>query len=183
MTRSSIIVASVLTLIALPPLLSTMTTPAAAQEQEWSGSDMSDGDLRDLLRDWVRDRPDRRDMLMDLLQERRERRADLTAWIGRMIAGTGYASGSQAGGTMTRTTVGVIAAIGASGCGSGFQADGTMRRTGASAGACGSASRRDAAGTAMSSPEASGTRTTRSSLSFAGAFAVINLAPSCKTEV
>lgn len=77
MTRSSIIIASVLTLIAFPPLLSTMTTPAAAQEQEWSGDDMSDGDLRDLLRDWVRDRPDRRDMRMDLLQERRERRADL----------------------------------------------------------------------------------------------------------
>jgi hypothetical protein len=77
MTRPSIIVASVLTLIAFPPLLSTVVTPAAAQEQERSGSDMSDGDLRDLLRNWVRDRPDRRDMLIDLLQERRERRADL----------------------------------------------------------------------------------------------------------
>jgi hypothetical protein len=77
MTRSSIIVASVLTLIAFPPLFSTMATPASAQEQEWSNSDMNDGDLRDLLRDWVRDRPDRRDMLMDLLEERRERRADL----------------------------------------------------------------------------------------------------------
>ena len=41
MTRSSIIVASALTLIALPPLFSTMTTPASAQEQEWSDSDMS----------------------------------------------------------------------------------------------------------------------------------------------
>ena len=30
MTRSSIIVASVLTLIAFPPLFSTMTTPASA---------------------------------------------------------------------------------------------------------------------------------------------------------
>jgi hypothetical protein len=77
MTRSSIIIASVLTLIALPPLLSIVTTPAAAQEQERKGSDMSDGDLRDLLRNWVRDRSDRRDMLIDLLQERRERRADL----------------------------------------------------------------------------------------------------------
>lgn len=77
MTRPSIIVASVLTLIASPPLLSTMSTPAAAQGQEWSDSDMSNGDLRDLLRNWVRDNPDRRDMLIDLLQERRERRADL----------------------------------------------------------------------------------------------------------
>ena len=87
MTRSSIIVATVLTLIALPPLFSTMTTPASAQEQEWSDSDMSDGnmsdgnmsdgDLRDLLRDWVRDRPDRRDMLMEMLQDRRGRRAEL----------------------------------------------------------------------------------------------------------
>jgi hypothetical protein len=76
MTRSSIIVASVLTLIALPPLFSTMTAPAAAQEREWSDSDMSDGNLRDLLRDWVRDRPDRRDLLMDLLEERRDRRAE-----------------------------------------------------------------------------------------------------------
>ena len=77
MTRSSIIVASVLTLIALPPLFSTMITPASAQEQEWSNSDMSDGNLRDLLRDWVGDNPDRRDMLMDLLQERRDRRAEV----------------------------------------------------------------------------------------------------------
>jgi hypothetical protein len=77
MTRSFIIAASVLTVIALPPLLSTMTSPAAAQEHEWSESDMSDGNLRDLLSDWVRDRPDRRDMLMDLLQERRDRRAEL----------------------------------------------------------------------------------------------------------
>ena len=77
MTRSSIIVASVLTLIALPPLVCTTTTPASAQEQDWSGSDLGDGDLRDLLSDWVRDRPDRRDMLMDLLQERRDRRAEL----------------------------------------------------------------------------------------------------------
>jgi hypothetical protein len=76
MTRSSIIVASFLTILALPPLLSTMTTPAAAQEQEWSGGDMSDGNLRDLLRDWVGDRPERRDMLMDLLQERREDRRE-----------------------------------------------------------------------------------------------------------
>jgi hypothetical protein len=77
MTRSSIIVASVLTLIALPPLFSTMITPASAQEQEWSNSDMSGGNLRDLLRDWVGDNPDRRDMLMDLLQERRGRRAEV----------------------------------------------------------------------------------------------------------
>jgi hypothetical protein len=77
MTRSSIIVASVLTLIAFPPLVSTMATPASAGEQERSSSDISDESLRDLLRDWVRDRPDRRDMLMDLLEDRRERRADL----------------------------------------------------------------------------------------------------------
>ena len=77
MTRASIIVASVLGVIAFPPLLSTITSPAAAQEQEWSGSDMSDGDLRDILQNWVRDRPDRRDLLMNLLQERRERRADI----------------------------------------------------------------------------------------------------------
>jgi hypothetical protein len=76
MTRSSIIVASVFTLIALPPLVTTMTTPASAQESEWSDSDMSDGNLRDLLRDWVGDNPDRRDMLMDLIQERRDRRAE-----------------------------------------------------------------------------------------------------------
>jgi hypothetical protein len=76
MTRSSIIVASVLTLIAFPPLFSTMTAPASAGEQEWSNSDMSDGNLRDLLRNWVRDRPDRRDMLMDLLEDRQDRRAE-----------------------------------------------------------------------------------------------------------
>ena len=77
MARPSIIAASVLTLIALPPLFYTMTTPAAAQERESSDRDMSDGDLRDLLREWVRDRPDRREQLMDRLQERRDRRADL----------------------------------------------------------------------------------------------------------
>jgi len=76
MTRSSIIVASVLTLIALPPLFSTVTAPALAGEQEWSNSDMGDGNLRDLLRDWVRDNPDRRDMLLELLQNRRDRRAE-----------------------------------------------------------------------------------------------------------
>jgi hypothetical protein len=76
MTRSSIIFASVLTLFALPALVTTMTTPASAQESDWSSSDMSDGDLRDLLRNWVRDHPDRRDMLIDLLQERRDRRAE-----------------------------------------------------------------------------------------------------------
>ena len=77
MARPSIIAASVLTLITLPPLVYTMTTPAAAQERESSDRDMSDGDLRDLLREWVRDRPDRREQLMDRLQERRDRRADL----------------------------------------------------------------------------------------------------------
>jgi hypothetical protein len=77
MTRPSILVAAVLTLIALPPLFSTMTAPAAAQEQEGNDSELSDGDLRDLLRDWVGGRPERRDMLIDLLQERRDRRADL----------------------------------------------------------------------------------------------------------
>lgn len=66
-----------LTLISLPPLLSTMISPAAAQEQEWSDNDMNDGDLRDFLRDAVRERADRRDMLMDLIQERRDRRAEL----------------------------------------------------------------------------------------------------------
>jgi hypothetical protein len=76
MTRSSIIVASALALIAAPILLPTMTTPATAQEFEWSDSDMGDGDLRDLLRNWVGDRPERRDMLMDLLQERREDRRE-----------------------------------------------------------------------------------------------------------
>jgi hypothetical protein len=79
MTRPSIIVASVLTLIAFPLLLGVTTTPASAQEQEqeWSESDLSGGDLRDLLTDWVHERRDRRDMLMDLLQERRDRRAEL----------------------------------------------------------------------------------------------------------
>ena len=77
MTRSSIIVASVLALIALPPLFSAIATPAVAGEQEWSSSDMSDGNLRDLLRDWVGDNPDRRDMLMNLLQNRRDRRAEV----------------------------------------------------------------------------------------------------------
>jgi hypothetical protein len=76
MTRASIIVASALSLIAAPILLPTMTTPATAQEFEWSDSDMGDGNLRDLLRDWVGDRPERRDMLMDLLQERREDRRE-----------------------------------------------------------------------------------------------------------
>jgi hypothetical protein len=80
MARLSIIAASVLTIIALPPfLVGAMTSPAAAQEQEWGDSDstMGDGDLRDLLRDWIQGRADRRDMLMDLLQERRDRRSDL----------------------------------------------------------------------------------------------------------
>jgi hypothetical protein len=77
MTRSSIIVASVFTLIALPSFVATMTTPVSAQEPEWSDSDMSDGNLRDLLRNWVGDNPDRRDMLIDLLQNRRDRRAEM----------------------------------------------------------------------------------------------------------
>jgi hypothetical protein len=79
MARPSIIVASLIALAASPPLLSTATTPAAAQEQEWSGSDQNDGDLRDLLRDWVRGRPDRRDMLMELIQDRRDDRWDRRA--------------------------------------------------------------------------------------------------------
>jgi hypothetical protein len=77
MKRPLIIVASVLTLLTSPPLLSVATTSAVAQE-EWSGADMRDGDLRDLLRNWVRDHPDRRDMLTDLVRKHRERRADLT---------------------------------------------------------------------------------------------------------
>lgn len=76
MTRSSIFVASVFTLIALPSILAPMTTPVSAQEPEWSDSNMSDGNLRDLLRNWVGDSPDRRDMVIDLLQERQDRRAE-----------------------------------------------------------------------------------------------------------
>ena len=98
-----------------------------------------------------------------------------TGWMIAEIGVTSYASASQVDGTMTRMIVGVIAAIGASGCGSGSRADGTMTRTGACAAACVIASRRDATGAAMSSPEASGTRTTRLPLSFAGGFAVTSL--------
>jgi hypothetical protein len=76
MTRSSIIVVSALTLIAAPIMFCAITTPATAQEVEWSDSDVGDGDLRDLLRNWVRDNPDRRDMLIGLLQERREDRRE-----------------------------------------------------------------------------------------------------------
>jgi chromatin segregation and condensation protein Rec8/ScpA/Scc1 (kleisin family) len=79
MARPSVIVASLLGLIASPTLLPTITTPAAAQEQEWIAGDQNDGDLRDLLRDWVQDRPDRRDMLMDLVQDRRDDRRDRRA--------------------------------------------------------------------------------------------------------
>lgn len=56
--------------------------------------------------------------------------------------------------------------------GSEFQVGGETKRTEAGAGACGSTLRRDTAETAISSPEASGTRTGRSLSSFAGAFAV-----------
>ena len=63
----------------------------------------------------------------------------------------------------TRMLVGMIAAICANGCAS--------------------ASRSDVAGTATFSPEASGTRITRSSPSSAGASAVTKLASSCKVEV
>jgi uncharacterized protein with von Willebrand factor type A (vWA) domain len=76
MTRSSIIVASALTLMAASILLPTITTPATAQEFDRSESDMGNGNLRDLLRDWVGGSPERRDMLMDLLQERREDRRE-----------------------------------------------------------------------------------------------------------
>jgi hypothetical protein len=78
MTRSAILIASVLTLIGMPPLFAAIAGPASAQEQEWGNSvngDMNDGNLRDLLRDWARDRPDRRDMLMDMLEDRQDRRA------------------------------------------------------------------------------------------------------------
>jgi hypothetical protein len=79
MTRSSILIASVLTLIGMPPLLAAIAGPASAQEQEWGNNDngdMNDVDLRDLLRDWAGDRPDRRDLLMDMLENRQDRRAD-----------------------------------------------------------------------------------------------------------
>jgi len=81
MARPSIIVASLLALIASPALLPTIATPAAAQEQEWSGGDQNDASVRDLLRDGVSDRPDRRDMLMDLIQDRRDERRDRRAEI------------------------------------------------------------------------------------------------------
>ena len=77
MTRPSIIVASVLSIFASPPLFFTTTTLASAQEQGWSDGEMSAGELRDLLRDWVSDSPGGQSMLMDLLQERQDRRADL----------------------------------------------------------------------------------------------------------
>ena len=132
----------------------------------------------------MRDRPDRRDMLMDLLQERRDRRAELMDRLhDRRDRRDRCGSVSQADGTMTRMRVRVIAAICASGCGSAFPAAGTTTRTGAGAGACGSALRTEAAGTAISLPEASGTRTEPSSSSFAGDFVVISPAPSFKTEV
>lgn len=77
MKRSSILLTSVLSLVALSHLLCGMTTPASAQESARADADISDTNVRDLLRDWVRDRPDRRDMLMGLLEERRERRGEL----------------------------------------------------------------------------------------------------------
>jgi hypothetical protein len=79
MTRSAIVIASVLTLIGMPSLFVAIAGPASAQEQEWGNSDnddMNDGSLRDLLRDWARDRPDRRDMLMEMLEDRQDRRAN-----------------------------------------------------------------------------------------------------------
>ncbi|MET0527261.1 MAG: hypothetical protein ABW003_02760 [Microvirga sp.] len=88
MARLSIIAASVLTVIALPPFLgAAISSPASAQEREWSdsGSAIGDGDLRDLLQDWVQGRADRRDMLMDLLQERRDRHSDLRGQLRERI--------------------------------------------------------------------------------------------------
>jgi hypothetical protein len=75
-----------------------------------------------------------------------------------------------------RTGVGMIAAIYAIACGSGSQAGGMTRRAGAGVAACVNALQRDAAAaTAISSPEASGTRTELSSFSFADAFALTSL--------
>ncbi|MBA1156833.1 hypothetical protein H0S73_11915 [Microvirga sp. Marseille-Q2068] len=67
------------TLVASPTFFLAAAIPAAAQENDWDSGDssMSDGRLRDLLRDWVQDRADRRDMLMDLVQERRDQRDEL----------------------------------------------------------------------------------------------------------
>ena len=76
MTRLPVLAMAAFSLFASPILLLTTTTPVAAQEDDWStdGSDLSDGSLRDLLRDWIQERGDRRDMLMDLIQERRDQR-------------------------------------------------------------------------------------------------------------
>ena len=130
---------------------------------------MSDGNLRDLLRKWVGDSPDRRDMVIDLLQERQDRRAEPMDRLHdrmdrrdrrRERISSRWDDDEEDG----------DAGICATGCGNEFQAAG-RDEDGSRAGASGS-SRRDAAGTAISSPEASGTRTEGSSLSFAGAFAV-----------
>lgn len=83
MTRLPVLALTAFSLFASPILLLTTTAPAAAQRDDWStdGSDLSNGNLRDLLRDWIQERGDRRDMLMDLLQERRDRRSELVDFL------------------------------------------------------------------------------------------------------
>jgi len=83
MTRLPVLAMAAFSLFASPTLLLTTTTPAAAQDNDWStdGSDVSDSSLRDLLRDWVQERADRRDMLMDLIQERRDRRSEIMDFL------------------------------------------------------------------------------------------------------
>lgn len=79
MTRWPVLAMAAFTLVVSPSLFLASTAPAAAQENDWDSGDtgMSDGRLRDLLRDWMQDRGDRRDMLMDLVQERRDQRDEL----------------------------------------------------------------------------------------------------------
>jgi hypothetical protein len=79
MTRWPVLAMTAFTLVVSSSFFLAAATPAVAQENDWDSgdTDMGDGRLRDLLRDWVQDRADRRDMLLDLVQERRDQRDEL----------------------------------------------------------------------------------------------------------
>lgn len=76
MTRYSIVLATVLSLLGTPLVMGA--APAFAQDDEWSSSGSSgDRSVRDTLRDWIRENPEHREMLMDFLRDRRERRSEM----------------------------------------------------------------------------------------------------------
>jgi hypothetical protein len=73
MKRLTMLAAAASALLGSPPLLSTITTPALAQEWRESHDEMRDQEMRDAFLDRLRVRRDLRDLVQDLLRSRSDR--------------------------------------------------------------------------------------------------------------